>query len=268
MTKIFFAKIVAAAASISIAAAPVIADTANQLTSLNGRGAADAEDALQSRGFNFISSHVGSGGYTNSYWWDSRDRDCVMVEGYRGEVETITDAAASDCGQSRDSDDSNNDAAAAVGVIAGAAILGAILSHKSHHHDEGQHYDNNDRESDFERGYSDGLHNAAYHNYDRSDSYAEGYSSGVDQRNANVSHHHNRGGYTQIADFKDLKNARAAGATEELGRRGFRQVDNFTSGDTRYGIYWRQASRQCLQVTIADGRIYDVADIGQHPNCR
>ena len=54
----------------------------------------------------------------------------------------------------------------------------------------------------------------------------------------------------------------------ELEQRGFRQVDNFTSGDTRYSIQWREATRQCVQVTIADGRLYDLRDIGQHPKCR
>jgi hypothetical protein len=42
-------------------------------------------------------------------------------------------------------------------------------------------------------------------------------------------------------------------------------VDNFTSGNTRYSIQWRAESRQCVQATIADGRIYDIRDIGSHP---
>ena len=54
----------------------------------------------------------------------------------------------------------------------------------------------------------------------------------------------------------------------EMERRGFRQVDNFTSGNTRYSIQWRSSSNQCVQMTIADGHIYDIRDIGQNPNCR
>ena len=92
--------------------------------------------------------------------------------------------------------------------------------------------------------------------------------AGVQQRNANLSHHHGQGGYRQAAQFKDLRDARAAGGMTQLERRGFRQVDNFTSGNTRYSIQWRPQSRQCVQVTIADGRFYDIRDIGQHPNCR
>jgi hypothetical protein len=55
---------------------------------------------------------------------------------------------------------------------------------------------------------------------------------------------------------------------DELARRGFSQVDNFVSGNTRYSIQWRAASKQCVQVTIADGHFYDLSDIGQHPKCR
>jgi len=149
----------------------------------------------------------------------------------------------------------------------GAALLGALLSHKSHHHDDNKHAEDQKAEADYERGYNDGLHNAAYHNYDRSEAYSTGYTAGVDEREANLSHHHRRGGYTQVAQYTDLKDARAAGGMEELERRGFRQVDNFTSGNTRYSIQYRPESRQCVQVTIADGRFYDLRDIGQHPKC-
>ncbi len=201
-------------------------------------------------------------GYVYSYWWDEADDDCVQVEVSDGRVLTINDAAYQDCGHHKGSD-----AAAVVGVAAGAAILGALLSHKSHHHDDNTHHASVEDEAHYERGYTDGLHNAAYHNYDRSETYANGYNAGVDQRNANLRHHHGRGGYAQVARYDDLRGARAAGGMSEFERRGFRQVDNFASGDTRYSIQWRPQSRQCVQVTIADGRFYDVRDIQQHPKC-
>jgi hypothetical protein len=172
---------------------------------------------------------------------------------------TINDAKDSDCGHS------GGDAAVA-GIVAGAVLLGALLSHKSHHTD-GKDY-NAQQTAEFDRGYKDGLYNASYHNYSRSDAYAHGYQAGVDERHANLSHHHQRGGYAEVAAYKDLQGARAASAMDELHHRGFRQVDNFTSGNTRYSIQWRAASRQCLQATIADGHIYDIRDIQTHPNCR
>ncbi len=69
-------------------------------------------------------------------------------------------------------------------------------------------------------------------------------------------------------DWSDLRGARASSAMTQLERRGFRQVDNFTSGNTRYSIQYNDRRRQCIQLTIADGRIYDINDIGRHPECR
>lgn len=76
------------------------------------------------------------------------------------------------------------------------------------------------------------------------------------------------GGYQGAQNFDDLRGVRASSAMSALERRGFRQVDNFTSGNTRYSIQWNDRTRQCVQATIADGRIYDISDIGRHPNCR
>lgn len=238
-----------------------MAEKADRLTPLNGIGAADAESALRSRGFTFIDSHRNSMGYINSYWWDHQDENCVQVEAYRDTVETIQDAQNSDCNQNN-----GGNTAAAVGAVAGLAILGGLLASRSHHRG-GNEYSEQDQRR-FDNGYNDGLHNAAYHNKHDSDVYARGYEAGVDERNANLGGHHNRGGYVEVADFADLKDARAAGAMDDMERRGFQQVDNFTSGNTRYSIQWRRESRQCVQMTIADGRIYDIRDIGQHPECR
>ncbi|QKG70202.1 hypothetical protein [Erythrobacter mangrovi] len=256
-------KFVGVAGAAALVATPALAEKADQLIDINGSYGRDAESALQSRGFSHVSTNKKSSGYVYSYWWNERDDDCVQVEVYNGRVETITDASDQDCGHHK-----GGNAAAAVGVVAGAALLGALLSHKGSHHDDGQHSSDHQAEAQYERGYNDGLHNAAYHNYDRSDAYSSGYSAGVDQRNANLSHHSGRGGYAQHVAFNDLQGARAAGGMDELERRGFSQVDNFTSGNTRYSIQWRSASRQCVQVTIADGHLYDLRDIGQHPNCR
>lgn len=254
--------LIGAVATTAFVATPVLAEKAAQLVDINGMRGSSAESALQQRGFKHISTNKKSSGYVYSYWWNGSDDDCVQVEVYNGRVESITDATDQDCGHHKGS------AGAAVGAVAGAALLGALLSHKSSHHDDNQHSADAKAEADYERGYTDGLHNAAYHNYDRSNSYSDGYQAGVDQREANLSHHQRRGGYAQVAQFKDLEGARAAGGMEELERRGFTQVDNFTSGNARYSIQWRPESRQCLQVIVADGRLEDLRDIGQHPKCR
>lgn len=255
-------KLCATTAAAAVIATPVLAEKASQLTDINGSLGRDAESQLEARGFSHVSTNKNSMGYVYSYWWDERDDDCVQVEVYNGRVETISDATDQDCGHHKGS------AGTAAAAVAGAAILGALLTHKSHHHEDNQHAADQKAEADYERGYTDGLHNASYHNYDRSEAYSSGYTAGVDQRNANLSHHHRRGGYSQVAQFKDLQGARAAGALSTLEDRGFRQVDNFASGDARYGIWYRAASRQCLQLITSDGRIEDIRDIQSHPKCR
>ena len=257
-----FDKVMVSVAAIGLVATPLAAEKANRLTDINGSLGRDAEQALQNRGFSHVSTHKNDMGYVYSYWWDSADKNCVSVEVYDGRVETITDASDSDCGHN------GGNAAAAVGVVAGAAILGALLSHKSHHHDDDKHLSDQQAEQQYERGYTDGLHNAAYHNYDRNDAYSSGYQAGVDERQANLSRHYQRGGYAQVARFDDLKDARAAGGMSTMEERGFRQVDNFTSGNTRYSIQYNPQTRHCVQVTIADGRFYDLRDIRTHPKCR
>lgn len=256
--------IVAGTALAAMVAVPVLAEKADQLLFLNGRSAAEAERQLEARGFRHESSHDSySNGYINSYWWHRGNKNCIRIEAYDGGVVSVADVSKKDCGHS-----GGSDVGTALGVAAGAAILGALLSHKSHHHEDNRHHDDTEDEAHYERGYKDGLYNAPYHNYDRSNAYSDGYSAGVDERNANLRHHYGHGGYRQNARFKDLQGARARTGMSELENRGFRQVDNFTSGNTRYSIQWRAGSRQCVQVTIADGRFYDLRDIGRHPNCR
>ena len=256
-------KIFGAALITSLMAVPALAENASQLVSINGLASGPAERALQSRGFQYIDSNTNSMGYTYSYWWDGSDKHCVQVEAYRGMVETISDASDKDCHHS-----GGGSAAAAVGVVAGAAILGALLSHKSHHHEDNKHSDSAKAEAQYDRGFTDGLHNAAYHNYDRSNAYSSGYSAGIEQRDANLSHHHGRGGYSAVAQYQDLQGARAAGADSTLTTRGFANVDGFKTGTTAYTIWNKPDTRQCVQMTVADGRVYDIRDIGQHPKCR
>ncbi|MFZ9394860.1 MAG: hypothetical protein ACO25F_02215 [Erythrobacter sp.] len=182
-------RILAAGMCAALAATPVLAEKANRLTDINGARGRDAEPMLQQRGFAHVSTHKSDSGYVNSYWWNERDDNCVVVELYDGRVMTINDATDQDCGHHKGS------AGAAVGAVAGAAILGALLTHKSHHHEDKQHAADQKAEADYERGYNDGLYNAAYHNYDRSEQYASGYQAGVDEREANLRNHNRRGGY-------------------------------------------------------------------------
>lgn len=254
-------RIVAAGLCAALIATPVMAEKAKALVGLNGAPVANAENELRALGFKFISSHRGSGGFVNSYWWSGKNDNCIVVETRDGMVMTVNDATDQDCGHHM-----GGDAGTAVGVVAGAALLGALIGGKSHHK-EGRDY-NREQTAEFDRGYTDGLYNGAYHNPSRSDAYSHGYEKGVEEREANLASHSRRGGYAQAARIDDLQGARAAGGMDTLEKRGFVQVDNFTSGNTRYSIQWKRDTRQCVQVTIAEGHFYDIRDIGQHPKCR
>lgn len=251
--------ILAIAAATALVATPALAEKAAQLRDINGMDAWGAERSLKSKGFRVESTHQSTRGYTYSYWWDKADDKCVRVEVFNDTVQSVVDATDQDC------DHHKGDSAAAVGAVAGLALLGGLLASKSHHRDDKAYDDQQTNE--FDRGYKDGLYNAAYHNYSRSDAYSHGYEKGVDEREANLRHHSRRGGYQNVAQYKDLRGARAAGAMDEMFRRGFRQVDNFTSGNTRYSIQHNPGTNQCIQVTIADGRFYSLDDIGTHPAC-
>jgi hypothetical protein len=187
--KDFCAKFLSSALCIAMVATPALARKANQMTDLVGVKASSGESQMEARGFTFITSSQGDYNTVHSYWWNNSDKNCLHVESYDGRYTAILDGTNGDCHRSS----GNGNAAAAVGVVAGAAILGALFSHKSHQ--QGNKNYNDQQTAEFERGYNDGLYSAAYHNYSRSDVYAHGYERGVEQRNINLRSHSQRGGY-------------------------------------------------------------------------
>ena len=68
--------------------------------------------------------------------------------------------------------------------IAGAiALIGiAALAHNEHHYHDGWAPSGAQETADFERGYRDGLHNAAYNSRSSARAYGEGYSAGMKER--------------------------------------------------------------------------------------
>jgi len=65
----------------------------------------------------------------------------------------------------------------------------------------------------------------------------------------------------------DLKGMDAITAIDVMTSRGFKSVDSITSGETLYGIYYNPSTKQCIQLTNADDRVYAVSDIKTHPKC-
>lgn len=243
------------------------AKSADSLRDLVGARAAGAEQDMESRGYVHTDGHHGANA-AYSYWWHPSRKDCVMVATRDGRYSSISDVTPQDCNQKS----GGSGTAAAVGAVAAVALIAALASHKSGHHDDGQHYGDSQREADYERGYNDGLHNETYHNYSRSDSYSSGYQNGVEQRGRNTSYrddHRWGAGYAASVDVSDLNGARGAGAESDMQSRGFRNVDGFSSGSNGKGtVWWNGRTRQCLQMIVADGYVESVVDIRTHPRCR
>jgi len=238
---------------------------ANRLQDLVDARAGQAEGDLENRGY--VLTHTEREvGNTYGYWWNQNAKKCVTVRTENGRYASIADTEPFDCNQNPNTGMSTGTkVGAAVGI---AAIIGAIaVAHKANHHDDDKHYDDVNKEAEFERGYRDGLYNNAYHNYSNAREYSEGYGSGVANRRQNTSHASGWGGYRPHVNVADLVGTSGASGQNELERRGFRNVDGFKSGNTSYTIWFNGRSRQCLQVAAAEGRFDSIMEI-QHEKCR
>lgn len=239
---------------------------ANKLQDLVNARAGQAEGDLESRGY-VVTNVDREGDNIYGYWWNQSAKKCVTVRTENGRYASITDTEPFDCNQKANSGMSTG-AKTAVGVGAAAAIIGAIaLTHKAHHHEDNKHFDDVNREAEYERGYRDGLYNNSYHNYSNSKDYSEGYGVGVAHRGRNLSYSSGRGGYRPHVNVSDLVGSNGSSGQNELERRGFRNVDGFKSGSTAYTIWWNGRSQQCLQVAAADGLFDSIVAI-EHPKCR
>ena len=256
----FSMKSVAALVAASMLATPVLAKQVPGLQDLVGARGGGGETQLEMRGYTHIETHH-DGDRKHSYWWNRDNKQCAHVVTWDGRYQSVENASRSDCNQGGGGGDN---AGAAVAAVAGIALIAALAS-KKHHKDK--EYDQQGT-GDFDRGYRDGLYNAPYHNYGRSDAYSSGYQAGVNERSSNLGHHYGGGGYAEVGQFMDLNGARASSADDAMRSRGFSNVDSFKSGNTAYSVWNRRASRQCVQMTVADGRVYDIRDIGTHPRCR
>ena len=68
-------------------------------------------------------------------------------------------------------------------------------------------------------------------------------------------------------NVSDLTGTDAIKAIDEMSARGFVNVDTLTSGETLYGIFYNRMTKQCIQMTNADGKVYAINDIQIHPKC-
>ena len=137
-----------------------------------------AESQMQARGYR-------NTGFKNGgqYWWNAATSTCVRVVVANGRYSSVTKASDSDCGHG------GGNAAAAV---AGVAAIGLIAALAAHHKDTGdRHRGQANHDTEYERGYNDGLYSAHYSNND-SEGYHEGFMAGEQER---ANRRHSNTGY-------------------------------------------------------------------------
>ncbi|MCW1431807.1 hypothetical protein [Novosphingobium sp. JCM 18896] len=70
-----------------------------------------------------------------------------------------------------------------------------------------------------------------------------------------------------VPELTDLVGARAAGGETQLEARGYVFVTTNTVRDTKWSFWWKERTRQCVQVATSNGR-YDAIQSVPEANCR
>lgn len=238
---------------------------ADALKDLVDTRAAAGETELENRGYeHHHTAKTDAGSW--SYWWNSSKKKCVMVLTADGRYSKIKDAENEDCGKKSGMSTGTK---IAIALAAAAAVGGtAAIIHKAHDHDDEKHWDDNNHEAEYERGYRDGLYSTTYHNWNSTKEYSSGYSAGARQRNNNTNYRSGWGGYHPHVYVNDLQGDRASGAENAMRTRGFQNRNTYKVGDASYQVWWNGNTRQCVQVIVSDGRYENVRDIGSSPYCR
>jgi hypothetical protein len=250
---------------VSVIVAGTVFGQANKLQDIVGARGSSGEDMMHDRGYVMIHAEP-EDDRVYSYWWNRADKKCVMVTTTDGKYAIILDSTPADCNRA---DDKGLSTGAKVGIVAGAATVvgGLVLAHKAHDHENNRHFDDANKEAEFERGFRDGLYNSAYHNYSSSREYSDGYSAGVEKRRQNTNYTSGLGGYRPYVNLSDLKGMRASTGEQELANRGFRNVDGYKSGGASFTIWFNGSTRQCVSISTYDGK-YNWIGETQNSNCR
>jgi len=105
-------------------------------------------------------------------------------------------------------------------VAAGALLLlgVAALAHHQHNHPDGQHEAEPENIADWDRGFSDGLHNYDYDSARSSVAYGEGYDSGKKERDDRTAQHRRDHGEGPNAPALAMKSC-VGEASEKWGLR-------------------------------------------------
>lgn len=148
------------------ASAPAFARPPSDVSDLVGSRAPGGETQMQSRGYTMAKFKGGA-----QYWWNSGTRTCARIVVANGRYASVDKTDASDCGHSDSGGGSS--AGAAIAGVAAIGLIAALASHKKKHgNDPG-----GDHDSEYGRGYNDGLYGGQYDRHD-SEGYHDGFMAG------------------------------------------------------------------------------------------
>ena len=240
-------------------------NTPNNLRDLLNEQSRFAENDMHDRGYVNVAGAQGSRGvYT--YWWNQQREECVCILTKDARYVSITETSGIDCNRevhANASDNKNKGVGLAIGAAAAAVIGAAILSNKSHHHEDNKHYDNHETEAAFEQGYRDGKYHRSYHNPFRDDAhtsaYAKGYEAGVEERTHETTYHSNRGGYQSYFNINNLRGRQISEVNRELRNRGFQMTEsNIGSRDDKYEWWYNRDTRQCHMLYFQNAYLREI----------
>lgn len=266
-----------AAILIGLLPSTVQAQTPRDVNDLVGVRASGGETQLRDRGYVYIdASRAADRSYT--MWWNPQTSTCITVATMDGRYHSIMDSPAADCNQYHvegHNHTSTGEAVAGAAVAIGAIALIGALTHRSHHHEDESHSDDEEYEREYERGHRDGLYHRSYDRHNDTPGYIAGYRSGAEQRDHDTSYRYHSGtnnphGYRaahSANELNRLSGERASSVDSQLLEWGFRDVDNGTTANTRYAIWYNRSTGQCIRVVMADGRASRLADLRTHPSC-
>lgn len=151
-------------AMLFVGVAPAAAKPPSDVSDLVGARAPGGETQMQSRGYTMAKSRDGA-----QYWWNSGTKTCARIVVANGRYASVDKADASDCGHG-----GGSGAGAAIAGVAAIGLIAALASHKKKH---GNDQGGGDHDSEYGRGYNDGLYGGQYDRHD-SEAYHDGFMAG------------------------------------------------------------------------------------------
>lgn len=164
-------KLIALTISAALLAGPIAAQaqTPGDIDDLMGARGSSFETTMKSRGYAFVKKEGEA-----QYWWNAMDKTCVAATIANGRVDTLNRQDSSACGH-------GGSGKAAAGIVAGVAAAGLIAA-LSHHHKDDNSRNTANYNTEYERGYNDGMYSGDYSRND-SEAYHAGYMAGEAEAN-------------------------------------------------------------------------------------